>query len=156
MGKTHILGLDIGTANIGVVILEGEKIIYKETLKPKGEGVEKLEWTEETIEDLIVIHDVTDAILEGYSYMSKWRAHDLGEMGGVVRLKLHKMRVPYSVVPPPTLKKFACGKGNAKKELMMLFAYKRWGVEFEDNHICDAYCLARFFLEEGHYEKKTK
>lgn len=148
-----IMGLDIGTSNIGVVILEGEKIIYKETLKPEPKGVERLEWVSDEIERLVLKHIVTDAILEGYSYMSKWRAHDLGEMGGVVRLKLHELKIPYSVVPPPTLKKFACGKGNAKKELMMLFAFKRWNEEFEDNHICDAFCLAKYYQECGHYVK---
>ena len=46
-------------------------------------------------------------------------------------------------VPPMTLKKFAAGKGNAKKQEMLLQIYKRWGVEFTDDNAADAYALAR-------------
>ena len=46
-------------------------------------------------------------------------------------------------VPPMTLKKYASGKGNAKKQEMLLQIYKRWGVEFNDDNAADSYALAR-------------
>ena len=46
-------------------------------------------------------------------------------------------------VPPMTLKKYAAGKGNAKKQEMLLQIYKRWGVEFNDDNAADSYALAR-------------
>ena len=42
-----------------------------------------------------------------------------------------------------TLKKYAAGKGNAKKQEMLLQMYKRWGVEFNDDNAADSYGLAR-------------
>ena len=42
-----------------------------------------------------------------------------------------------------TLKKFAAGKGNAKKQEMLLQIYKRWGLEFTDDNAADAYSLGR-------------
>jgi crossover junction endodeoxyribonuclease RuvC len=42
-----------------------------------------------------------------------------------------------------TLKKYAAGKGNAKKQEMLLQIYKRWGMEFSDDNAADAYALAR-------------
>jgi crossover junction endodeoxyribonuclease RuvC len=42
-----------------------------------------------------------------------------------------------------TLKKYAAGKGNAKKQEMLLQIYKRWGLEFNDDNAADAYALAR-------------
>ena len=42
-----------------------------------------------------------------------------------------------------TLKKYASGKGNAKKQEMLLQIYKRWGVEFNDDNAADSYALAR-------------
>jgi crossover junction endodeoxyribonuclease RuvC len=42
-----------------------------------------------------------------------------------------------------TLKKYATGKGTAKKQEMLLQMYKRWGVEFNDDNAADAYALAR-------------
>ena len=47
-----------------------------------------------------------------------------------------------------TLKKYATGKGTAKKQEMLLQIYKRWGVEFNDDNAADAYALAR--LAGGH------
>jgi Holliday junction resolvasome RuvABC endonuclease subunit len=42
-----------------------------------------------------------------------------------------------------TLKKYAAGKGNAKKQEMLLQIYKRWGLEFNDDNAADAYSLGR-------------
>jgi crossover junction endodeoxyribonuclease RuvC len=47
------------------------------------------------------------------------------------------------MVPPMTLKKYAAGKGNAKKQEMLLQIYKRWGIEFNDDNAADSYALAR-------------
>jgi hypothetical protein len=39
------------------------------------------------------------------------------------------MGVAFADVPPASLKKFACGKGNAKKEEMLAAAIRRLGYE---------------------------
>jgi Holliday junction resolvasome RuvABC endonuclease subunit len=41
------------------------------------------------------------------------------------------------------IKKFITGTGTAKKELMLLKVYKKFGEEFQDNNICDAFCLGK-------------
>ena len=73
----------------------------------------------------------------------------LGELSATVRLAIYDMypeedhrRYPLKV-PPMTLKKYASGKGNAKKQEMLLQIYKRWGVEFNDDNAADSYALAR-------------
>jgi crossover junction endodeoxyribonuclease RuvC len=52
-------------------------------------------------------------------------------------------------VPPMTLKKFASGKGNSKKQEMLLQMYKRWGIEFNDDNAADSYALARLIRGVG-------
>ena len=47
-----------------------------------------------------------------------------------------------------TLKKYAAGKGTAKKQEMLMQIYKRWGIEFNDDNAADSYALAR--LASGH------
>jgi crossover junction endodeoxyribonuclease RuvC len=42
-----------------------------------------------------------------------------------------------------TLKKYAAGKGTAKKQEMLMQIYKRFGVEFNDDNAADSYALAR-------------
>ena len=47
-------------------------------------------------------------------------------------------------VAPTSLKKFVTGKGNAKKDLMLLSVYKRWGFDTTNDNKADAYGLAQF------------
>jgi len=65
----------------------------------------------------------------------------IGMVHGAVRLRLIDLGIPYVLVPPATLKKFATGKGNADKTAMAMAAYKRAGVEFDDDNQCDAWWL---------------
>ena len=71
----------------------------------------------------------------------------LGELSATVRLTIYdyfeeELKYPLKV-PPMTLKKYAAGKGNAKKQEMLLQIYKRWGIEFNDDNAADSYALAR-------------
>lgn len=56
--------------------------------------------------------------IEGYSMgtaRQPSRAHALGELGGVVRLALWEACLRVVDVPPSCIKRYAVGKGNAKK-----------------------------------------
>ena len=65
----------------------------------------------------------------------------IGMVHGAVRLRLMDWRIPYAVVPPATLKKFATGKGNADKTAMALALFKRTGLELADDNQVDAWWL---------------
>jgi len=82
--------------------------------------------------DLVVIEDLpTHARSAGIT----------GMVHGAVRVELIARGIPYALVPPATLKKFATGRGNADKTAMALAAFKRAGVEFADDNQCDAWWL---------------
>ena len=87
-------------------------------------------------------------IMEGYSYGSSNTRFTFtaGELGGVLKLFCHDAHIVLYMVPPTILKKFICGKGNAKKEQMLLQLYKKTGREFNNNNIADAYALYLFFM----------
>jgi hypothetical protein len=38
---------------------------------------------------------------------------------------------------------------------MLLHCFKKWGEEFENNNLCDAYCLARMALEDMLIKQKS-
>lgn len=147
--SARIIGIDPGTAQIGAVVIKDNSILYQGTWVPSVKETERIVWYRDELHKLILQCKVTDGVIEGYSYMSKWRAHDLGEVGGVIRVLFYDLKIPLMVVPPPTLKKFVSGKGNCQKDFMMLFAFRKWGKEFSDTHQCDAYCLARYLQEKG-------
>jgi Holliday junction resolvasome RuvABC endonuclease subunit len=93
---------------------------------------------------------IVDIAMEG-TVLHSQAALISGELSAVVRLViwdyfgdniLPRLRTPLQV-PPLTLKKYVAGKGNAKKQEMLLQIYKRYGVEFNDDNAADSYALAR-------------
>jgi Holliday junction resolvasome RuvABC endonuclease subunit len=89
---------------------------------------------------------VADAAIED-SVVHSHAAVVLGELHGAVKIALYHAlndpgRLPLKV-PPATVKKYATGRGNAKKNEVMLSAYKHWGVEFTSDNLADSYVIAR-------------
>lgn len=72
------------------------------------------------------------------------------ELGGIVRLGLVRFERLHEV-STTSLKKFATGKGNATKDVIMLDVFKRWGFDCNgDNNLADAYVLARMVRANYH------
>lgn len=71
----------------------------------------------------------------------------LGLLHGVIRAALMDEGVPYVLVPPATLKKYATGKGNAGKPEMAVALYKRAGLELGDDNQVDAAWLRYMGLD---------
>ncbi len=97
------------------------------------------------VSDFVREYNVMGSIMvEGYSMGSKGgRAFDIAEMTMLVIMNLLTDGHEVVKVPPTTLKMFAAGKGSASKQVMLLQTFKRWGEEFSDDNLCDAYCLAQ-------------
>ena len=85
---------------------------------------------------------VKDVAMEG-TVLASHSALALGELSATVKLELWSRSILPLQIPPMTLKKYATGKGTAKKQEMLLQIYKRYGVEFNDDNAADAYSLAR-------------
>jgi len=111
---------------------------------------------------------IKDVAMEG-TVLASNSALVLGELAATVKLELfdffrdrtgNPSRFPLQI-PPMTLKKYATGKGNAKKQEMLLQIYKRWHIEFNDDNAADAYSLARLAADayqgaEGDLFEKIK
>ena len=118
----RIAGLDVSTSRIGYAAPDGR--LFSITARagasdPARRLYELIRDFETTLyrypprPDLVVI--------EGYSLASPGRLAliRLGEIGGVVRLRLFEREISYVEVPPSSLKRFAVGAGNATKEPML-------------------------------------
>ena len=80
-------------------------------------------------------------LIEGYSYSSGNQAHQIGELGGVLRVMFSENDLKVLEVAPTQLKKFATGKAHASKEEIAVAAYKKWGIECRTNDETDAAVL---------------
>lgn len=114
-------------------------------------GIERLVDIRTWLEEQFILFEkngntIKDIAMEG-TVLASQAALVLGELSATVRLTIYDYfdddrRFPLKV-PPMTLKKYAAGKGNAKKQEMLLQIYKRWGIEFNDDNAADSYGLAR-------------
>jgi Holliday junction resolvasome RuvABC endonuclease subunit len=131
-----VAGLDLSLTSTGVATADGAI-----TIVPKKIGGEaRLVWLREEIH--VALGPVDLVVLEGYSFASKFhRAEALGELGGVIRVWLYEHGIPFVVVPPAVLKMYATGKGNAKKDEVLVQAVKASGIEFESGDAADAWWL---------------
>ena len=118
----------------------------------KAKGAERLVDIENMLTSFLRKCDRIDlAVIEGYSYGSPNQAHQIGELGGIIRRLLYSRAVPYIEIPPPTLKKYACGKGNVGKDEVMLSIRHHLPPNHpfypKDNNEADAYFLAKLGVD---------
>lgn len=137
MTAPNVVGLDLSITATGIACADGTTL----TVATKAsDGDERLLDIETAVAeavapwlldcaDLVVIEDLpTHARAAGIT----------GMVHGVVRFSLWQWSMPYVLVPPATLKKYATGKGNADKTAMALALYKRTGLELADDNQVDA------------------
>lgn len=151
----NILAIDQSLTSSGICLLRegGHESL---SLTPENiTGVPRLQWIVTKFRALLDTYTPNVIVMEGYSFGSNQsRSHALGELGGVLRLTVNAFNRDFPttlyVVPPTSLKKFTTGKGNSKKQEVLLNIYKRWGIEFSDDNQADAFALA-MFASQLHY-----
>ena len=148
-----ILGLDLSLTETGFCaydlatgqILESGVIKTDKKKFKDGDELDRLLHICSEIIDLTGKHDIEFAVLEGFSFGSRGQAlFQIAGLSYLVRYHLKCVDIDYSLVPPTALKKWVTKKGNAPKEVMMLHAYKRWKKSFDNNNMCDAFCLCKY------------
>ena len=142
--SAHVLGLDLSLRHSGIAYPDGS-VITVETRDLRGPQ----RWA--MIFDAITpgLFGTLDlAVIEGYAYAAVGQAlFDLCELGGLVRWELYRAGVPWLVVPPTTLKKYATGKGTANKSSMVVAARERLGYGGVDDNEADAMWLRAIGLD---------
>lgn len=92
--------------------------------------------------------------VEDYAMAAGYRAHQIGEVGGCLRMLVCRAEVPFRLHDPGSVKLFATGRGDADKEDVGRAVVDRWGVDFRPygekvgEDLFDAYVLARMLLTE--------
>lgn len=143
----RIVALDLSLSATGVAHNAGtaERAF---TLRPRQlRGVERLEWIMRRVVKEALGKDLV--VIENYAFARPNQAHQIGELGGVIRLALYTHNIAYVEIAPSALKKYATGKGNAPKEAVLAAAFQRLGYAGYDHNESDALWLLAMALD--HY-----
>lgn len=152
MSAPNVVGLDLSITATGIATAEGCVTAGGDSKKGdfrlriiRGGVMEMCGFVEEPEcprAELVVVEDLPT------------HAHGAGTTGmvhGVVRHLLLTEGVPYVLVPPATLKKYATGRENASKAEMAVALFKRFGLELADDNQVDAFWLRAAGLDAlGH------
>lgn len=141
----NVLGLDLSLTSTGYCH-GGEAGCITTELK----GAERLRKISREIENIIVEKQIHIVAIEGYSFASRnSQAHSIGELGGVVKVFLLNLEIPYILIPPTCRAKFATGKGNAGKSEVISSISVITGIVWKGanaDDMCDAWVLEEMVL----------
>ena len=131
---------------------------------PKLEGMEKYTYLSDWAIDRLMWWNgrVEKVYLEDYAYAATGRVFNIGENTGILKYRLARSDINIYTVTPNEVKKFATGKGNANKELMLSNFITQTGVDVREimdyagenpiSDIVDSYYICKYY-HEGYFEE---
>lgn len=140
----RLIGLDLSLTATGVCTPGNLSITLKTKASEKERRLQVIRYAVRAL-----LPDADAALIEGPGRFLGKVGHQIGEVHGIVKVELMEAGVPYVVVSPATLKKFATGDGSSRadKAAMILAAYKRsngimdFTLPGRDDNQCDAWWL---------------
>lgn len=141
---SNVLGADLSLSNAGLVVMDLNKnVLYQ------GKVMTKLKWgyqkrISSIVEQMITLcfdHKVKFVAIEGYSF-GPLRRTEIIELAGHAKVMLWYAEIPFEIIPPSSLKKFATSSGRADKTEMIAFAEELGYHTYGDDNQADALFLA--------------
>lgn len=142
--RPNILALDLSIAATGVAFPDGTlDTIHTSSADTDDHRVDEIA---EAITYALATPTVDLVVMEGGVFLSQ-AAFRLGMVHRAARVVVREAGLPYALVPPSSLKKYASGKGNASKADMRLALFKRAGLDERDDNRVDAWWLRAMALD---------
>lgn len=138
----HVTGLDLSLTSSGVASSTG----WADVIKPPA----RLRGHDRMAHLVAAVRDHTRnsnlVVVEGPSYGNQGAQRQAGhhERAGLWWLVTHDLwrrEVPFAVASPATVKKYACGKGNASKDEVLVAVCRRFDWFGGNNDAADAVIL---------------
>ena len=108
--------------------------------------------------DVLNSYDVENVCLEDYAYAATGRVFNIGENTGILKYRMQARDIYWTTVAPTEVKKYATGKGNAGKELMLSNFITQTGVDLRNvmgyagsnpiSDIVDSYFICNFYNDQ--------
>jgi len=144
MEGNFVVGLDLSLTGTGWATYNG-KVAFG-TLSPpkhKRDGMRRIGWMLSKVLRIVESEDYAPKLvaIEGLAFASRDRNLERAGLAFMVRYMLWRRNIPYVLVAPTSLKKYAAGSGKAEKSQMMLKVYQRWKIEPANDNEADAISL---------------
>lgn len=155
----NIIGIDLSLSSTGISSHQGTHLIitngYTKKTTPKADPIEeerkRLHHHHERIKTICQkISDLTRTcdlvVMEGLAFAAHDYDRQTAGLSWIIRHRLYSNGIPYALIPPLNLKKYATGTSKARKE-EVIAAVQRWSPSISNNHqeglndVCDAYVL---------------
>ncbi|HEX8867343.1 MAG TPA: crossover junction endodeoxyribonuclease RuvC [Lentzea sp.] len=142
----RILGIDPSLASTGVALVEDGELALFDTIRtsPTLEEAERLHRIAQYLESTLS-HDsisINAVAIEGYAFGQRVSLATMGQVGGVIRLAIHRAGFKYAVWPVASWRKAVLGNARLAKDEVRLEVYKRYAVQIPDDNALEAYCVA--------------
>lgn len=142
---TVFVGIDPSTKTGLVMLNEQGQAYYQQEIILKN-GIRS---TAKELKDygkyiVSVLPEKSIVCVEGFSFSSKGQGVSTQYgVGFAIRFALASRELMYIEPTPSQVKKFASGKGDTKKENLVLPIFKLWGFEHDSDNVRDAYIMAQ-------------
>jgi crossover junction endodeoxyribonuclease RuvC len=151
-----VVGLDLSVAAIGIALPDGStRTIRPHT--PPSDPARRLHELLDRTSARLQAHRPVLAVIEDYALAGHQGATmaRLAELGGVIRLRLFELGIPYVEIKPTSLKKWATGNGRASKTEMVAAAQAA-GADIANDDEADAYLLRAVALAHYHPDRDLR
>jgi Holliday junction resolvasome RuvABC endonuclease subunit len=101
------------------------------------------------LKELFQLEDINLVVFERSQGFHQNAVIVQSELHGCLKLFCEESKIEYRAFSPGEIKKFATGKGNAKKDAMVLAAKEKYGYPGKDDNEADAIHL--FYLAKSFY-----
>lgn len=138
-----VVGLDLSLSSTGVAGARSDGEVWSERIQPgKLRGHERMALIDARVREFT--HGAYLVVVEGPSFGSTTGSfHERAGLWWMVTHSLWKALVPTAVASPPSVKKYATGKGNATKDqVLWTVAHRFTTLEECGNDEADAVMLA--------------
>lgn len=125
-----VVGLDLSLTATGVAHVDGSTETYRPANdKSSNAGLDRICEIRTAVTAVTSDLDLELVVLEGLAFdahdTNRWQA----QLTGIVRASLFDRGIPFMVVSPGSLKKYATGNGSAGKPEVLNAAQKRLGYD---------------------------
>jgi len=139
-----VIGIDASLTGTGVFeTVKGSNQGYTALFSSDQKGMSRVSEISRNLRAFVLDRSGLElTILEDYAFAKGDRAHQLGELGGMIRMMFWSDRLNATLISPSAVKKFLTGRGNTKKALLGKELYKKYGIDLDDDNEVDAAIIA--------------